>query len=137
MTSINLFGPDAELDHVGMAVRQIDDVLADAESTLDPIQKVTVAFFDLHGLTIELVEPDGDASPISQQVKKGVKLLHLCYRVRDLDDAIRRARSAGLFPISPAVPAKAFQGRRIAWLFSQTMGLFELVEVGSDDDARS
>ena len=128
MIALDLFGPTAVLDHVGMAVARIDDVLPGAERTLDKTQQVTVSFVDLHGLNIELIEPAAEESPISQQAQKGVKLLHLCYRVDDLEDALSRARTAGLFPIASPVPAEAFQGRRIAWLYSRTMGLFELVE---------
>jgi methylmalonyl-CoA/ethylmalonyl-CoA epimerase len=133
ITSIDLFGADAELDHVGMAVNRIDDVLPDGVRVTDRTQKVTVGFLDLHGLTIELIEPAAEDSPISAQLQKGVKLLHLCYRVKNLEAAIRAARAAGLFPIAPPAPAKAFEGRRIAWLFSRTMGLFELVEATSED----
>jgi methylmalonyl-CoA/ethylmalonyl-CoA epimerase len=122
MISLDLFGPGAKLDHVGMAVARIDDVLPGSLRTLDTIQKVTVSFFDLHGLTIELIESAGNSSPISQQAQKGVKLLHLCNRVENLEGAICRARAAGLFPIAHPVPAAAFEGRRIAWLFSRTMG---------------
>jgi methylmalonyl-CoA/ethylmalonyl-CoA epimerase len=117
-----------------MAVASIDEVLPDCPRVLDPIQKVTVAFLDLHGLTIELIVPAVENSPISRQARKGVKLLHLCYRVPNLECAIAAALDVGLLLIAPPVPAVAFQGRKIAWLFSDTMGLFELVEAAGVGD---
>jgi len=125
---VDLFGPGAELDHVGLAAVRIDDVLPGLDRVTDPIQGVTVGFFDLHGLVIEAIEPASDSSPISSQLAKGNRLLHLCYRVPDLQAAIASARSKGLLPLAKPVPAKAFDGLKIAWLFSRTMGLFELLE---------
>ena len=111
LTSIDLFGLGAELDHVGMAVTRIDDVAPGGNRTLDTTQKVTVAFFDLHGLKIEIIEPAADDAPVSKQMQKGVKLLHLCDRVKDLEAAIHVACEAGLMPIASPVPAPVFGGR--------------------------
>jgi methylmalonyl-CoA/ethylmalonyl-CoA epimerase len=129
MTTIDLFGEGAEFDHIGMSMDSITRGLGGIEQIVDPIQKVAVAFFQLHGLRIEAVEPRGEDSPVANQVKRGVKLLHLCYRVPDLEKSIQVARQNGLSLIASPVPAAGFDGRRIAWLFSGNMGLFELVEL--------
>ena len=39
----------------------------------DPIQQVRVAFANFSGLTIELIEPASERSPIDQSLKKGIK----------------------------------------------------------------
>ena len=67
--------------------------------TLNTIQIVTVSFCDLHGLTIELIAPVGNSSPISQQARKGVKLLPLCYPVENLEAAICRAPPSVYSPL--------------------------------------
>lgn len=133
MVEVDLFGEGAEFEHVGMCLASVRDALPGAELVLDPIQKVRVAFFDLHGLRMEGIEPAGDDSPILNEMNRGVKLLHLCFRVPDIDAAARHARAFGLLPISKLAPAAAFEGRRIAWLYSRTMGLFELVEAAQPE----
>ena len=125
---INIFGEDAEIDHVGIAVESIDAALPGRDKVVDHTQDVTVAFVSIHGMTIELVEPNSDNSPISNLMSKGSKLLHICYRVPDINAAVRSARKHGVHLIAPPVPAAAFDNRHIAWLYSKTFGLLELVE---------
>jgi methylmalonyl-CoA/ethylmalonyl-CoA epimerase len=125
---VDWFGPAARIHHVGMAVASIDAILPKNEKITDPIQGVSVAFLNAHGLTIELIEPSREQSPVSQSLQKGVKLVHLCYEVPDMEEAIQHAKAHGIRMIARPVPAVAFGGRRIAWLFSTTLGLFELVE---------
>lgn len=125
---IDIFGESAEMDHIGMAAQSIDAIVPCADKVVDTLQGVSVSFVDLHGVTIELVEPSGEDSPISNIMKKGGKLLHICYRVQDLDGAIQHARKRGVHMIAKPVPAIAFQNRKIAWLYSNTWGLLELVE---------
>jgi methylmalonyl-CoA/ethylmalonyl-CoA epimerase len=128
MMAIDLFGKEAQFDHVGMSTKSIERALGDVQRTVDPIQKVTVAFFFLHGLPIAAVEPCGDNSPVATLTEKGIRLLHLCYRVPDIEEAIRTAQRNGLLLVARPAPAAAFGGRKIAWVFSDTMGLFELLE---------
>ena len=126
--NFKFFGDTAEIDHVGVAVRSIDDTLENANKVTDPIQRVHVAFMKLHNVVIELVEPvDGD-SPVTRYLDNGQTFYHLCYRVPDIESAIKAARKHGFYCIAKPVPAVAFENRKIAWLYSRTYGLFELVE---------
>jgi methylmalonyl-CoA/ethylmalonyl-CoA epimerase len=68
-------------------------------------------------------------------MKKGTKLLHVCYRVPDIGDAVRNARKHGIHLVAKPAPAIAFDNRNIAWLFSKTYGLLELVEAPRHDTA--
>ena len=128
MQHIDFFGQDAEFDHVGVAVASLDKAMPGLEQTLDPHQQVRVAFVQLHGVCVELVEPAGDQSPVAGLVRKGQHLYHVCYRVSDLEAAMRQARQHGLHCIAQPAPAPAFQDRRIAWVYSRAFGLFELLE---------
>jgi len=129
MFDLNPFGEDAVFDHVGIAVFSIRDVVGDkVEVTDDELQKVTVGFVDMHGLKIELVQPFGEDTPIKESLKKNQKLLHLCFRVHYLKEAMVEARKHGFHCIAQPKPAKAFQHKRIAWLFSRVYGLIELLE---------
>ena len=126
---LNLFGPGATFHHVGLAVRAIDDLgIAELKKVHDPIQKVSVAFVDLHGTCLEFIEPAAGDSPVTASLKKGIKLVHLCVEVPDLEKAIHFAETQGLRQLSLPAPAVAFGGRLIVWLFHPTYGLFELLE---------
>lgn len=127
-TPIQFFGPGATFHHVGVAVASIDATQPGLTKFTDPIQKVTVAFIDLHGATVELIEPASPDSPVTASLAKGVRLLHLCYEVPKLEDATAEAAKHGLRQISRPAPAIAFDNRRICWLYHAQYGLFELVE---------
>jgi methylmalonyl-CoA/ethylmalonyl-CoA epimerase len=141
MTTLALLGPEAVFDHVGVAVRSIREVAGSGiDVTADPIQRVRVAFVDMGGLRLELIEPFGVPSPIDASLDSGRALVHLCFRVPDLQAALARARRGGLHQIARPAPAPAFGGRPIAWVFCRRLGLIELVEdaaaaAGSDAQA--
>jgi len=129
----NAFGPYARLHHVGVAVRSITAMHPDLEWTFDPIQKVRVAFFSMHDLMIELVEPVGDDSPVRRSLEDNTKLLHICYEVDELAAALKASRSAGYAVIRPPKPAEAFGHRLIAWVYHRDLGLVELLERAPED----
>ena len=122
---LNLFGLGTEFDHIGIAVSSIDQSF---KKIPDPIQKVCVAFTNIHGFKVELVEPFGEDSPVTELLKKSIKTYHICFRVKDVHKAIEKAKDSGFYCIAKPVPAKAFEGRKVAWLFSGTYGLIELLE---------
>lgn len=131
MIQFNFFGENARFHHIGMAVRSIEALSPLSEIITDPNQKVSVTFVLINGLLIELIEPYGDNSPVTQSLQKGTKLIHLCYEVNDLEATIKCCRKNGFHCISPPVPAVAFNRRKIAWLYSNQYGLFELLDINS------
>jgi len=98
--------PPTQIDHLGIAVRSIDeasplyrDVLGlECEGTeVIPEQKVRVAFFKIGETRIELVEPTADDSPITKFLaKKGPGLHHIAYRVDDLPATLAALKAAGV-----------------------------------------
>ena len=97
----------------------------------DPIQRVRVAFFnpaDARNPVFELVEPAGEASPVTRFLKKGGGLHHVCYEIDVLELALTEARQAGFAIAAAPAPAVAFAGRRIAWVWSRSRLLIELLE---------
>ena len=125
---INFFGEYAEFEHAGIAVRSISNAVHNAEKTEDPIQRVNVAFISVNNFKIELIEPLTVESPIRNILDKGQSLYHLCFKVPDIKRALETARKHGFHCIASPVPAKAFNDKKVAWVFSKVYGLFELVE---------
>lgn len=101
----------------------------------DPIQKVTVNFLsksDDDVAEIELIAPIAEDSPIrSMLAKDGGGAYHLCFETSDIDAALAHAKKHGCIVVSAPVPAVAFQGRRIAWIYTRSRQLFELVEAAA------
>ncbi|MEO6910187.1 MAG: VOC family protein, partial [Edaphobacter sp.] len=90
----------------------------------DPIQKVSVNFLaksDQDVAEIELIAPLGEDSPITSMLAKGGgAAYHLCFETSDIDRAIAHAKSNGCILLGNPVPATAFQGRRIAWIYTRS-----------------
>lgn len=127
------------LHHVGIVVDNIDKKVAlyrrvvpvgfPSEIIYDEIQQVRVAFVDAgNNVALEFIEPGGEGSPVIRALRQGVNLHHLCYEVQDLGLAVAQAREAGALVVCEPVPARAFEGRRIAFVYSAVGGLTEFVE---------
>jgi methylmalonyl-CoA/ethylmalonyl-CoA epimerase len=126
---LDCFGDDARLRHVGVAVRSIEAAAPGAEKHFDALQNVRVAFVELNGVLVELVEPVDERSPVVGYLKRDkMSLYHLCFEVSDLESAVKRAKQNGFHELGKPKPAAAFGGRRIAWVFNPLLGLFELLE---------
>ena len=98
----------------------------------DPIQKVSVNFLTQtadDAAEIELIAPLTEDAPIRSMLSKtGGGAYHLCFETNDLDGALRHLRQQKCLVVGAPAPAVAFQGRRIAWLYTPTRLLIELVE---------
>jgi methylmalonyl-CoA/ethylmalonyl-CoA epimerase len=131
-----------KLRHVGVAVPSLGPA-TDSLSTLfgyrvvsgpfdDPIQKVSVNFLTQSAkdvAEIELIAPLSADSPITSMLaKSGGGAYHLCFETSDIEQALVHAKNNGCVVVSPPVPAVAFNGRRIAWIYTKARQLFELVE---------
>ena len=140
MTDLNAFGSGARFHHIGLVVGSIDEVNPALNTFLDPIQKVKLAFVSLNGAPLELLEPMGEDSPLARSLETGNKLVHVCFEVPDLEQAIAEGRRHGFHRIRSPVPAVAFGNREIVWVFSRTYGLVELLRAelqASDPDSSS
>jgi methylmalonyl-CoA/ethylmalonyl-CoA epimerase len=131
----------ARLHHIGIAVRDIADAVgefglfgfeSEGATIHDPVQTALARFLRSgdSATTIELVEPDGEASKLRGAVKRGGGLNHLCYEVADLEEACRVLHESGFVILQEPVPAVAFEGRGIAWLMGRNGVVVELLEEG-------
>ena len=125
------------IHHVGMVVANIESTVEYLKAMgggvrtpvyEDPNQKSYVQFVNLGGLTIELLSPMSEDSPVAQSVKTRRRLHHLCYEVEHFDKELAKWDSEGRKIVSKPKSAKAFQGRRVAFFMTKEGDLFELLE---------
>jgi len=132
----------AVLHHVGFVVASIDQAGVgfarsmaaewSGEVIHDPLQEARVTFMrcGTAGPAVELVEPAGEQSPLHRFLGKGGGLHHLCYEVASLESQLEQSRQAGCLIVKPPLPAAAFGGRRIAWVYTPQKLLLEYLEAG-------
>ncbi len=139
-----------KLRHVGVAVPSLGPATEVLESLFgyrvisgpfdDPIQKVMVNFLtqaEDNVAEIELIAPLTEDSPIKSMLSKGSGgAYHLCFETNDMEKALTHAKSQGCIVVSPPAPAVSFSGRRIAWIYTKTRQLFELVESETPESAQ-
>jgi len=129
------------LHHVGFVVKSIASMGEDfarsvgaewnGEIVHDPQQGARVSFFVPTAPgppVIELVEPAGSESPVEGFLKRGGGLHHLCYEVDSLEQKLDWHRSRRDVVVRNPVPAVAFGGRRIAWVYTRHKLLLEYLE---------
>jgi methylmalonyl-CoA/ethylmalonyl-CoA epimerase len=133
--------PTGTLHHVGFVVASIQmaapgfaesiDGQWDGKIIHDPNQAVRVAFVreqSEQGRLLELVEPAGEESPVTGFLKRGGGLHHICYEADDLEKQLDLSRKQGGLITRPPLPAVAFGGRRIAWVYTRHKLLIEYLE---------
>jgi methylmalonyl-CoA/ethylmalonyl-CoA epimerase len=135
-------GP-ATLHHVGFVVASITQAGREFARSLaaewngdiihDPLQQARVSFMQCGAdanPAIELVEPDSEKSPLNKFLAKGGGLHHICYEVDLLETQLESCRLNGSLIVKQPLPAVAFQGRRIAWVYTKQKLLVEYLERG-------
>jgi len=134
------------LHHVGYAVKSIESISEiyvrrfgyEVRTPVihDPLQTALVQFLSLPKdlVYLEFVSPNGPESLLTQTVRKGGGLNHLCYITDNLDRAMDMLAQTGMMVISPPQPAVAFAGRRICWLLGEDPLPVELVERNGPGD---
>ncbi|MBV9110660.1 MAG: methylmalonyl-CoA epimerase [Gemmatimonadetes bacterium] len=127
------------LDHVGIAVRSLDESLPLFESitggkgygreTVEQ-QGVEVVFLGTGDGRLELLAPTRDDSGVAKFLaKRGPGMHHLCYRVPDVAAELERYRSAGAQLIDES-PRPGAAGHLVAFIHPKSTGgvLIELLQ---------
>ncbi len=133
--------PVKALNHVGIAVRSIEEQRSFYEETLGAEfegleevanQKVRVGFFKVNDVRLELLEPTDPTSPIAKFLeKRGEGLHHLAFTVESIQDRIAELQQSGLRMIDETPRAGAHH-MQIAFLHPKSTAgvLTELCEPG-------
>jgi methylmalonyl-CoA/ethylmalonyl-CoA epimerase len=126
------------IDHIGIAVHDIQEALRVYESALGmalkevvevPEQKVRVAFLPVGDSNLELVQPTSQDSGTARFLEtRGEGIHHICIEVEDIQAALARLEEEGV-PLIDRVPRAGAHGR-VAFIHPKgTHGvLLELVE---------
>lgn len=99
-----------KLDHIGIAVKSIEEALKFYSGLLGYQPKgeevikdrgIKICFLDVNGTKIELLQPIREDSEISKYLeKKGEGLHHLAYSVDNIQEIINKAKAMGLTLLS-------------------------------------
>jgi methylmalonyl-CoA epimerase len=127
------------IDHVGVAVDDLDGALALYEQTFGmPVahretveqQGVEAVLLDVGACHVELLRPLGDDTAVGKFLaKRGPGLHHVAYRVDDIEAALASLRDEGVELID-SEPRTGIRSSRVAFLHPRATGgvLTEIVE---------
>jgi methylmalonyl-CoA/ethylmalonyl-CoA epimerase len=131
--------PVKAINHIGIAVRSIEDRRPFYEDTLGavfenieevPSQKIRVGFFRVGDVRLELLEPADPSSTVATFLdKRGEGLHHVAFTVEDIEARIAELKQSGLRMIDET-PRPGAHHMRIAFVHPKsTFGvLTELCE---------
>jgi methylmalonyl-CoA/ethylmalonyl-CoA epimerase len=116
------------IDHIGVAVRNIEDTIRFYENVLGAklIDRYRsdakgveseIAIMEVDGARTELLAPtNNDTSPIARFIKqKGKGVHHIAYRVDDLDAALEELKHQGIRTLEDSLRINK-HGRRLIYL---------------------
>jgi len=127
------------IDHVGIAVADLDSAIALYEKTLGmPLvhrekvaeQGVEAVLLDVGDGHVELLEPLGEDTPVGKFLaKKGPGLHHVAYAVSDIEATLSTLSGQGVELID-SEPRRGIRDSRVAFLHPRSTGgvLTEIVQ---------
>jgi methylmalonyl-CoA epimerase len=127
------------IDHIGVAVEDIDAALALYEGSFEmPLvhretvdsQGVEAVLLDVGDGHVELLRPLGPDTPVGKfMAKNGAGLHHVAYAVEDIEAELERVIAVGVKPID-TTPRVGIRESRVAFLHPRYTGgvLTEIVE---------
>lgn len=114
-----------KLDHVGIAVKSLDETLKFYTDVLEldlasveivEEQKVKVAFLPIGDTEVELLESTADDGPIAKYIERsGEGVQHLAFLVENIEEAIADMQDKGMRMIDK-MPRYGAGGAKIAFM---------------------
>ena len=129
----------ARVDHIGVAVEDLDAAIALHEQTYEMTlvhrevveeQGVEAVLLDVGENHVELLRPLGEETPVGRFLaKRGPGLHHVAYQVADVQATLATLRDRGLQLIDEQ-PRTGIRGSRVAFLHPASSGgvLTEIVQ---------
>lgn len=96
----------------------------------DEERKIFIQFFRNQETRVELVAPADNCTLLPKGVRKlGATPYHVCYECLNINKTVNDLQQNGFLLVRPPSSAPAIQNRQVAFLYSNTIGLIELVEI--------
>ncbi len=115
LNHVSIVVPDIEA-----AARTLDEKygLRVGERRLNAEQGVRLAYVELPGATIELIEPSRPDSPVAKFLERNPRggIHHFCLGVDDVESTTRRLRDNGVRILGDEKPQHNVAGERIAFI---------------------
>lgn len=133
--------------HIGYYVKNLEaarDAFAElgfapvSEIVVDDVRKIDIQFLKNDTICVELIFARGgcDLFPKTFQ-KQGSRPYHVCYIVSNLDETVKSLEEKGFLLVRPPACAVALGGRQVVFLYSEAVGLVELLEEDTHDNRGS
>jgi len=127
------------IDHLGIVVKSIEEGIKYWEKVFEyrqlteivtnSKQKVKVVFLSKdQSLTIKLVEPVDNSSPVYNLAQKGGGLHHICFRCEDMNLELEHLSEMGLRVLAGLQPGEAFENENIAFVYARHGLNIELID---------
>lgn len=129
------------IDHIGIVVKELQqgisqwtEIFGYTQQT-EPVenirQKVWVVFLTKeNSITIKLIAPTSQNSPIYKFSKRGGGLHHICFKVDDVSTSLNELKEQGLRVLSEPQPGEAFCNEMIAFLSARNGLNIEIIDTG-------
>ena len=140
-----------KIHHFGYLVNNIDDAVADFQKLgyvvsssliFDEKRKIFIQFLEFNptntikneivsgGTRIELITPAQGCELFSKRLRSlGSIPYHICYECQDFKEKILELQAEGFLLIREPQVAPAIENRQVVFMYSNSIGLIELLEV--------
>ncbi|MFH0861124.1 MAG: VOC family protein [Candidatus Altiarchaeota archaeon] len=129
---------ELKFHHLGYATENLDETIGAFESlgfTLintakDENQNIRIAVLRKpdHPL-VELITPDNPHNPVNRFLKNNYAIpYHMAYTAKNFDKTLKTLREKGFVVATKLLPSRAFNNRKIVFLYKKQTGLIELME---------
>lgn len=127
------------IDHIGIAVKNVRNSIdywtrmfgyrQATEIILNVKQKVNVVFLEKeNSITIKLFEASEESSQVSNFIRKGGGLHHLCFKSQELNSKVIQLKEKGMINLTAPQPGEAFENELIAFLYGRDNLNIEIIE---------
>ena len=131
------------IHHVGIAVPSIEEALKFHVEALGMKQVTDIVFDELQKVKVVLLSPEETkhenysyielvesvgSSAVDQILKQRNRLYHYCIEVSNLEEILEKVRKEHAIIVLQPTPAKLFNDRRIAFVWTPAQYLLEFLE---------
>ncbi len=127
------------IDHIGIVVKNIIkgiehwnfffDYEQHTEIIINSVQSARIVFLKKkNSLSVKLVEPLDETSPVWKFAKKGGGLHHLCFKTENIYKEIEILKNKGMRLLSAPAPGEAFDNEDIAFLYAKQGLKIEIID---------